>query len=166
MRNAQQVGGLLVQFEKRAVRKQSQRSANGGQRCPQLMAHGRNELILEPVQRITLAYIAEAEHRPREPAVIENRRNRVVHAEGAAVDPENGIFAGRGHQLQPGGSAQQRAIVSAFAAFWRRAMQKVVYRMPRQAGCRCAQHARRRGVGKADQAVAVQAADSVGHRVE
>jgi hypothetical protein len=35
-----------------------------------------------------------------------------------------------------------------------------------QAGCRCAQHARRGRIGEADQSVAIQAADAVGHRVE
>ena len=60
--DAEQVGGLLIHLAEHARREQAQRSANGGQRRAQLVADGGDELILQAIERIALADVAEAEH--------------------------------------------------------------------------------------------------------
>ncbi len=99
---------------------QAERAANGGERGAQLVADGGDELILEAVEGVALADVAEAEHGAGETAVIEDRGDGVVDAEGAAVDAVEGVFAGGGHELQAAGGAEQGAIVAALAVRWAR----------------------------------------------
>ena len=73
--------GLLVGLAEHARGKQSQRATNRGERRAQLVAHGGDELIFEPVERIALADVAEAEHRARKSALAADRRDHILGRE-------------------------------------------------------------------------------------
>ena len=125
------------------------------------MAHGGDELVLEPVQRVALADVAEAEHRAGEAALVEDRGQEVLGRERGAVGPVDGVFAGLGGVAF--GGAEQHAILGALAVGRRGAVQQVVDRLAGEVGGRCAEQAGSRGIGEADHAVPVCAADAVGH---
>ncbi len=61
--DAQQIGGLFVGLAENAGGEQSQRPADGGERRAQFVTDRGDELVLELVQGIALADVAEAEHR-------------------------------------------------------------------------------------------------------
>ena len=125
-RDAEQVGGLVVHLAEDAGGEQAERAANGGERGAQLVADGGDELVLEPVERVALADVAEAEHGAGEAALVEDRREDVVGGERAAVGAEDGVFAGAG--LAAAGGAAQRAILAALAC--RRARRRAAARAP------------------------------------
>ena len=60
--DAQQVGGLFVGLRQNAGAEQSQRAADGSERSAQLVADRGNELILEAIESVALADVAEAQH--------------------------------------------------------------------------------------------------------
>ena len=76
--NAKQVGGLVVHLAENARGEQSQRSPDGGEGCAQLVTDGGDELVLEAVQGIALADVAETEHGTREAAPIEDGIEEVL----------------------------------------------------------------------------------------
>ena len=69
--DAQQVGGFFVDLAENAGGEQPQRPADGGERRAQFVADRGDELVLEPVQGITLADVAEAEHGTGDTALID-----------------------------------------------------------------------------------------------
>ena len=79
-------------------------------------------------------------------------------------DAEDVVFPGRGC-LAAGGAAQ-RAILAALAVGGRGAVQQVVHRLAGKRSSRGAQQAGGGGIGKADLAMTVHAADAVGNRVQ
>ena len=90
---------------------------------------------------------------------------RVFGGEGAAVEPEDVVFSGgRGLAARWRGAVAQSSVHAQVGR--RGAVQQVVHRLAGERSCRRAQQAGGGGIGKADQAVAVHAADAVGDRVE
>ena len=132
--DAEQVAGLVVDFAENAGGEQAQRSADGGERCAQLVADGGDELVLQAVEGIALADVAEAEHGTGEAALIEDGSEDVLGWEGAAVAAEDGVFAGGGYMVRRG--AAQGAIRSALVVGRRRAVQQIVDRLAGEAGDR------------------------------
>ena len=91
-RNAQQVRRLVVYLTEDSRRQQPQCSTNRCERRAQFVAHSRNELILQPVQRIALAYIPEAQYRPGKASLLQNRRQRIFGSKRASVTMKNIVF--------------------------------------------------------------------------
>jgi hypothetical protein len=162
--NAQQVRSLLVHLAEHSRRQQSQSPANRCQRRAQLMAHRGDELILHPVQSITLADVAKTQHPAGKTAVPTDGRQHILSRERAAIGAKEVFLAGRG-----GGSCRglaQRAILAAGAVGRRGFVQQFVQWPARERVRRRAQQPPRRRVAKTHVALAVQPADAVGHRIQ
>src|SRR5580698_2556634 len=164
--DAEQVCGLVVQLHQASMREQSERAANCSERGAQLVADGGDELVLEAIEGVALADVAEAQDGAGKAAMIEDRSERVIDAEGAGVDAEDGVLAGSGHQLQTAGGAQQRAIFPALAACRSVAVEQIVDCAARKRGSRRTEHSGSSWIGEADQPIAVESADAIGHGVE
>ena len=143
---------------------QAERAANGGQWGAQLVADGGDELVLQPVEGIPLADVAEAEDGAGKAAMIEDGGEDVLGGEGDAVAAEDGIFAGGGLLIPSG--AEEGAIGAALAAGRGRAVEQVMNGLAVEGRSVDAQDARGGGIGKGDEAEAIDAADGIGNGVE
>ncbi len=111
--DAQQVGGFFVGFAENAGGEQPQSPADGSERRAQLVADGGDEFVLQPVEGVALADVAEAEHRAGKTALTANGRQHIFGREGGAVGAKDVVFAGPGARSSC--CAAQRAILVASA---------------------------------------------------
>ena len=100
------------------------RAANRSERRAQFMAYRGNELILQPIECIALADIAEAEHRTGEVSLVVNWSQRVFSRERTAILAKY-IFLAGGSMMPSASICQQRAVIPAAPVLRRVAVHQV-----------------------------------------
>ena len=162
--DAEEVGGLVINVAEDAGGEQAERAADGGERGAELVADGGDELVLEAVEGVALADVAEAEHGTGKAALVEDGGEDVFGGQGAPSARIEGVLAGAwlsGGRWRGGGCTP-----AALAAGGSRAVEDVMDGLAGEARRGGAEQARGRWIGEADHAAAVHAADAVGDGVE